>query len=78
MNDIGFRKDVCKDIGFKNGFEQGFGQLVFFGFGYCIYVIHSTIQTYNPHPTRSSGLTLHFISSVFTCEIVSLLWPRFI
>jgi len=56
MNDIGFRKDVCKDIGFKNGFEQGFGQLVFFGFGYCIYVIHSTIQTYNPHPTRSSGL----------------------
>jgi len=22
MNDIGFRKDVCKDIGFKNGFDK--------------------------------------------------------
>jgi len=53
-------------LDFENGFNQDLDSLVFLDLDFSIYVIRSTIQTYNPRYTPARALTPDFISSVFT------------
>jgi len=62
MNDIGFRKNGCQDIGFKNGFKQGFGRFGFFWI-WILHLCHSLNNTNiqpAPDPVKRINAPFYF------------------